>query len=103
MQKIVALYISCKCPNSVALSFVSNLLSHSSSCLIFGDFNEDYLRKANTAVFKLIHDAGYKSCLPPRASTRGGTLIDNIFSNFLCEGGIYESFFSYHRPIWARY
>ncbi|CAG4957666.1 unnamed protein product [Parnassius apollo] len=90
--KIVALYRSCKCPNSVAVGFISNLLSHNSSCIIFGDFNEDYLSNSNTAVFKLLNDAGYHSMLQPLPTTRGGTQIDNIFSNFPCVVGIYNSF-----------
>ena len=87
----------------MAVRFVSNLLSHDGPCIIFGDFNEDYLRNGDTEVFKLIRDAGYQSLLQPVASTRGGTQIDNIFSNFTCEVGFYNSFFSYHRPMWARF
>ncbi|CAG5005021.1 unnamed protein product [Parnassius apollo] len=70
--KIVALYRSCKCPNSVAVGFINYLLSHNSSCIIFGDFNEDYLSNNNTAVFKLLNDAGYHFMLQPLPTTRGG-------------------------------
>jgi hypothetical protein len=73
--------------------------------LIVGDFNRDVGRESFLLRDFMSKAAEHKFSLRSSAesTTRNGTAIDVIFSNFEVTCGVYESLMSYHKPIWIKF
>ena len=102
--KLFAVYKSPTCSQKNIIDFLNSLVceNHSPN-LIFGDFNEDFLRDDEKAVRNCMLDMGFFPLLLSTCTTRGGTHLDNIFGNFQCDAGVYRTLFSYDHALWARF
>ncbi|XP_055845331.1 uncharacterized protein LOC129911529 [Episyrphus balteatus] len=70
--------------------------------VLLGDFNINLRNKQNTFLHETLTEWNLRSALPNNAvTTDNNTQIDVIFSNIHpLECGVYESFFSDHKPIY---
>lgn len=98
----ICTYKSPKFNNSVFIAKVSECLQNiEEPSVFFGDVNIDLNKPEAAALLKVFESCGFQSMLPLQCSTtNGGSQIDCCFKNF--DGPtawIYESYFSYHKPI----
>lgn len=66
---------------------------------VFGDFNEDLSKESELE--RYFSSIGLKLLSERKATTNSGTTLDAVFSkcDLLTDVVIYESYFSYHKPI----
>ena len=96
-------YKSPSTPNVVFTNALDTILTSCEidACIIvIGDFNFDVLKPGNyLSCFMNKHNL--YSILPCEATTNVNTQIDVIFTNSPNVSGAYETFFSYHKPIFV--
>lgn len=103
---IITGYKSPSTPNSVFKSCFNDALNYLAKnnindFTLIGDFNFNIKSNENTFFVNEMENNKLKSALHPDSiTTDHNTHIDVIFSNLkIMEGQIYESYFSYHKPI----
>lgn len=72
--------------------------------IVLGDFNFDMKSERKTDLIRIFNNYNLFSVLPIEISTTElNTHIDVIFSTNKCETGVYETYFSYHKPIFVKF
>jgi hypothetical protein len=72
----------------------------SENAIIVGDFNINIMCDTNRDFIALMNDNGF-SLMNTGVTTNGNTQLDMVFArNCSTDINLYESYFSYHKPIW---
>ena len=106
MLVVVALYAS---PSTTmerlqtVLQDITSRINHwkPTKIILLGDLNVDLLKRKNNPILDILDSCDQKISLP---TTDYGSLIDHVYSdipNSRSEWGVFESYFSDHKPLWG--
>lgn len=99
-------YLSPNCSTSFFTSCFDQYFSilNSSNVVLCGDFNDDILQ-SDARINYFQQNYGLNLVSPKEATTTNGTCLDAVFTNcsdYNIEVYIYETYFSYHKPLLIR-
>ncbi|KAG5666323.1 hypothetical protein PVAND_014358 [Polypedilum vanderplanki] len=82
-----------------AINFYLDMITEYDCVLMFGDMNEDLSK--DSELERYLISVGLKLLSEQKSTTNFGTTLDAVFTkcNLFTEVNIYESYFSYHKPI----
>lgn len=86
-------------------SFLKLVLIPSEPTILVGDFNIDFMsRTSQNFVIYLVHTHDLTlATQPSHPTTNANTAVDAVFTSIPLKVGLYESYFSHHKPIWVRF
>jgi len=99
---IMLVYNSVATPNSELFIHLKDCFTKikSENAIIVGDFNVIILCETNQDFVAFMNDNGF-TLMNTGVTTNGNTQLDMVFArNCSTDINLYESYFSYHKPIW---